>query len=76
MSAEEKVGQLLSNGEISLDAAIEMLKAIKQQGTHVGTPWGSVSNWWAEEMEKRREQLRLCPCNPANGGSGICAKAY
>jgi hypothetical protein len=85
MDATKKflIERLLKEGKISKDDAI-VLEREEQKDVVFITPQPAnpflktpaqpykQRSWIDEELDRRAKIAENCPCNPANGGSGMC----
>lgn len=68
------IDRLLENKDITLEEAAELSKEEILPITYpqpINNPLGS-DDWATREMNRRIQYAENCPCNPKNGGSGIC----
>lgn len=80
-SKEGLIQRLLKEGKITQDEAYLLRKEEQKNIEYIpgnnGFPpirkfRNTQQDWIQKEMENRQRIADNCPCNPANGGSGIC----
>ena len=85
ITKEHLIKKLLKDGKITKDDAIVLGR--EEQAIEYLTPPPvnpfipqqplypqpfKKNDWISEEMNRRQKIAENCPCNPANGGSGMC----
>lgn len=76
LTKELLIEKLLREGKISKDDA-NVLKREEKVVEYIPTPPPvfqpqKPKSWLEQEMDNRARIAENCPCNPANGGSGVC----